>query len=249
MENNRNFLITIILSVLILTLWQVFYMNPRIEAQREAARIEQQRVEAEKKAAGETTPGASDVPAAPGSQTPPGGVPGTDAATAVSREAAVAATQRVKIDTPSLIGSINLTGGRLDDLKLKQYRETVEPNSPEIELLNPQALPNGFFAETGYVGAADAGAMPSGNTVWSVDGNATLTPTTPVTLVLHQRQGPDLQAHLFGRQRLHVYGDGYRHQWFWRCDLAVELWPRNAPRQAEPCIDLRSARRPHRRDR
>ena len=29
MENNRNFFITIALSVLILTLWQVFYMNPR----------------------------------------------------------------------------------------------------------------------------------------------------------------------------------------------------------------------------
>ena len=39
MQNNRNFFITIALSVLILTLWQVFYMNPRIESQREAARI------------------------------------------------------------------------------------------------------------------------------------------------------------------------------------------------------------------
>ena len=36
MENNRNFFITIALSVLILTLWQVFYMNPRIETEREA---------------------------------------------------------------------------------------------------------------------------------------------------------------------------------------------------------------------
>ena len=47
MENNRNFFITIALSVLILTLWQVFYMNPRIEAQREAARVEQARQEAQ----------------------------------------------------------------------------------------------------------------------------------------------------------------------------------------------------------
>ena len=36
MENNRNFFITIALSVVILTLWQVFYMNPRIEAQQQA---------------------------------------------------------------------------------------------------------------------------------------------------------------------------------------------------------------------
>ncbi len=181
MENNRNFLITIVLSVLILTVWQVFYMNPRIEAQREVARIEQERVEAEKKAAGQGAPGASDAPAQPGA-TPPAGIPGTDGGTAQSRDDALATTQRVKIDTPSLSGSINLTGARLDDLKLKEYRLTVEPNSPNIELLNPQAMPNGFFAETGYVGSVDAGQMPSGTTVWTVDGNATLTPTTPVTL-------------------------------------------------------------------
>ena len=32
MQNNRNFYITIALSILILTLWQVFYMNPKIDA-------------------------------------------------------------------------------------------------------------------------------------------------------------------------------------------------------------------------
>ena len=45
MENNRNFFITIALSVLVLTLWQVFYMNPRIETQRQAAQVEAQRAE------------------------------------------------------------------------------------------------------------------------------------------------------------------------------------------------------------
>lgn len=120
MENNRNFLITIVLSVLILTLWQVFYMNPRIEAQRETARIEAQRVEAQKKASGETTtptPGtATDAPAPAGSASVPSGVPGTDGATEASRDKALAASGRITIDTPALTGSINLTGGRLDDL-------------------------------------------------------------------------------------------------------------------------------------
>ena len=58
MENNRNFFITIALSVLILTLWQVFYMNPRIEAQRETARIEAERVAAEKQGRRPPQPGA-----------------------------------------------------------------------------------------------------------------------------------------------------------------------------------------------
>ncbi|MBN9069950.1 MAG: membrane protein insertase YidC, partial [Rhizobiales bacterium] len=51
MDNQRNFFITIGLSVLILTLWQVFYMNPRIEHQRQAAQVEQQRAEQAKKQA------------------------------------------------------------------------------------------------------------------------------------------------------------------------------------------------------
>ena len=51
MDNQRNFFITIALSVVILTLWQVFYMNPRIEAQRQAAQIEAQHQQAAKKTA------------------------------------------------------------------------------------------------------------------------------------------------------------------------------------------------------
>ena len=64
MQNNRNFFITIALSVLILTLWQVFYMNPRIEKEREQARIEAERVEQQnpgQQAPGQTTT----TPAAP----------------------------------------------------------------------------------------------------------------------------------------------------------------------------------------
>src|SRR6478672_6443833 len=162
MENNRNFFITIALSVLILTLWQVFYMNPRIESQREAQRIEAQRAEAEKKTvtpAGQPQPAPAGKPAASGG-TPaavPGsaGVPGTDGASQATRDAALAATGRVPIDTPRVSGSINLTGGRLDDLRLKDYHLTVDKNSPTIELLNPSSLPNVQYAEIGFAGTPD----------------------------------------------------------------------------------------------
>ena len=52
MQNNRNFYITIALSILILALWQVFYMNPKIEAQREVQRVEQERLLKEQAAKG-----------------------------------------------------------------------------------------------------------------------------------------------------------------------------------------------------
>jgi YidC/Oxa1 family membrane protein insertase len=179
MQNNRNFFITIALSVLILTLWQVFYMNPRIEQQREAARIEAQRVEEEKKAQPAAPgAGAAQVPSAPQGSVP--AVPGT--ATDAGRDQALTGTGRIAIDTPSLSGSINLTGARLDDLRLKHYRLTVDKNSPTIELLNPQSLPNGYYAELGFAGNEATGVTPGPDTVWTAEAGATLTPATPVTL-------------------------------------------------------------------
>ncbi|MER2535364.1 MAG: membrane protein insertase YidC, partial [Rhizobiaceae bacterium] len=93
MENNRNFFITIALSVLILTLWQVFYMNPKLETEREAARIAAERVEAEKAA----QPRNPASPASPGDiQSPPqGSIPGGGGAVAApTRKAALAAGAR-----------------------------------------------------------------------------------------------------------------------------------------------------------
>ena len=188
MENNRNFFITIALSVLILTLWQVFYMNPRIEAERETARIQQERIAEETKAAAPAGPGVagSDIPAPP-----QGAVPGGSGVvpSAETRDAAIAASQRVRIDTPSLSGSINLTGARIDDVRLKRYHVTVDDASPTIELLTPSNLPNGYFAEIGFVGNAETGAVPSADTVWTVEGNQTLTPSTPVTLAFTNEKG------------------------------------------------------------
>ncbi|MGN6466356.1 MAG: membrane protein insertase YidC [Rhizobiaceae bacterium] len=197
MDNQRNFFITIALSVLILTLWQVFYMNPRIERQREAQKIEQQRAEqTQKKAAasqdgqqaGAQKPGAAttQAPAASGAD-----VPGQSAAEQVqaNRAESIDASKRVRIDTPSLSGSINLTGARIDDLVLKHYRETVEKNSPNLELLNPAGLPQGYYAEIGFVGNDKTGQVPGPTTVWNVEGNATLTPSTPVTLTYTNDKG------------------------------------------------------------
>ena len=187
MENNRNFFITIALSVAILTLWQVFYMNPRIEKEREAARIaaEQQADEA-KQGTQPQQPGDAGV-------TPPqGAVPGAQEAVPggnETREAALATSQRVKIDSPGISGSINLVGGRLDDVRLKRYHETVDTNSPTIELLNPSTLRNGYFAEIGYVGSDATGAVPGSETEWTAAAGQTLTPSTPVTLTYTNDKG------------------------------------------------------------
>jgi YidC/Oxa1 family membrane protein insertase len=176
METNRNFFITIALSVAILTLWQVFYVNPRVEDER--AKIEEVQP-------GPAQPG---QPVQPGQPDIPGEAPGTGGAG--DRVAALAVTARVPLDTPSLTGSINLTGGRIDDVRMKHYRLTIDDLSPIIELLNPSNLdPSGLqpgaarqFVETGFVGNEATGNVPRSDTVWTVEGDARLTPSTPVTL-------------------------------------------------------------------
>src|SRR5690606_21148076 len=78
--------------------------------------------------------------------------------------------------------SISLVGGRLDDLHLKNYRETVEPTSPEITLLSPAGAPSAYFVEQGWVDASGR-TVPAADAQWTVEGdNQTLTETTPVTL-------------------------------------------------------------------
>ncbi len=186
MGNNRNFYLTIALSVLILTVWQVFYMNPRIEAQRQATKIEQQQTTDQQ----QTAPADQAVGGTPAATPPVTGAGGANApAGTETRPAAVASSQRVRIDTPKLIGSINLTGARLDDLSLKDYHETVDDNSPIIQLLNPAQLKDGYFAELGYSAAGNAGDLPGENTVWKLEKGDVLTPSTPVTLSYTNSQG------------------------------------------------------------
>src|SRR5690606_23967609 len=105
------------------------------------------------------------------------------------RDAAIASTQRVAINTASVDGSINLTGGRLDDLKLKDYHETVDPTSAEITLLSPAGIPGAYFVEQGWVDPSGK-TVPAADAQWSVEGaNTTLTETTPVTLRFDNGQG------------------------------------------------------------
>lgn len=184
-EDNRNLLLAIVMSVVILLGWQFFYAKPQMEKQQEAARQNQQAQSQQAPAASGSTP----TPATPGQ---PGGsaAPGAPATQAVgTREQALAASPRVKIDTPRIAGSISLTGARVDDVSLKAFRETVDPNSPIIVLLSPAGGPNAYYSDFGWVAAPGSSvAVPNAKTVWTAD-NQTLTQTTPVTLSWDNGQG------------------------------------------------------------
>ncbi len=123
------------------------------------------------------------APSAPGSTPAPAGAtaPAAAGAATISRDAAVASTQRVKIETPSLKGSINLVGGRVDDLLLADYHETVDPSSPLVELFSPAGTEHPYFADFGWVADKDGPAVPKADTLWQADGG-TLSPGHDVTL-------------------------------------------------------------------
>jgi YidC/Oxa1 family membrane protein insertase len=111
-------------------------------------------------------------------------VPGTaQAPVAITRDQALGSSPRVKIETPDVTGSINLTGAQIDDLHLTHYRETIDPKSPTITLLSPAGSPNAFFAEQGFVGSTGTTAkLPDAKTVWTAVPDAVLGAGKPVTL-------------------------------------------------------------------
>jgi YidC/Oxa1 family membrane protein insertase len=188
MLENRNTILAVLLSGLVLIAWQYFYNIPQMEKQRAA---QQAQAELQKQA----TP-ADNNSAAPASTPQPGSAPAPTAAPAagsgpvVDRDTAIAATTRVKIETPTLIGSIALKGARIDDLSLVKYRETVDPGSPPIVLFAPSNTANPYYSEFGWVPAAGSTVrLPSQDTTWQQEGNGSLTPSSPLVLKYDNGEG------------------------------------------------------------
>ncbi|MGB6909248.1 MAG: membrane protein insertase YidC [Methyloceanibacter sp.] len=184
-ENNRNFILAIVLSMAILFSWQYFFVPAQPPQQPGTQTAEQQ---AQQQAQpGPQQPGAqSAAPAADGARPAPSAIQ----TAAQSRVEALAATPRVAIDTPSIQGSINLKGARIDDVVLKKYRATVDPTSPMVVLLSPAGAPDAYYTEHGWVaGTGKDVNVPGPDTLWQAASNATLTPQSPVTLSYDNGQG------------------------------------------------------------
>src|ERR1700757_855691 len=186
MTDNRNTIIAVILSGLVLIAWQYFYNVPQMEKQRAAQQAQQAELQ---KSGQSSTPANPSTPPPPAGAAPPA-VPSATAPAPVSRDTAIAATPRVKIDTPRLSGSISLKGARIDDLSLVQFRETVDPSSPAIVLYSPSGTANPYYAEFGWVAAEGAKVrLPDQNTIWQQDSIGALTPTSPAVLKYDNGEG------------------------------------------------------------
>lgn len=162
-DNTRNTIIFFVAAALLLLVYQVFVIDPQAKRQ------------AEERARQAPAAAASSAPATP--QLP----------TAVTRQAAVSASPRVPISTPSLKGSLSLKGARIDDLYLVKYRQTLDAPQP-VELFRPEGTQYAWFAEVGWAGANVPG-LPGPQTEWTLEKGSTLAPGQPVTLAYTNGQG------------------------------------------------------------
>lgn len=168
MENqNKNLLLATVLSFLVITGWMILFPPAEPEVAPEAA---------------------PPTAAVPGDTTTPPSTPtitGELAAAPVDgRATALAETVRIPIETPELTGSVSLIGGRIDDLHLKAYRETIDPGSDTVTLLTPAGTDAAYYALYGWApgGELAASDVPGAATEWELVAGETLTPDSPITL-------------------------------------------------------------------
>ncbi|SMR81757.1 YidC/Oxa1 family membrane protein insertase [Aliiroseovarius halocynthiae] len=161
-DQNKNLILATVLSFIVITGWLIMF--PPVEPP---------------------------VPTDPATETSQSATTATPTASSAVTDAAPAdiATQqaeagRVDIDTSELSGSISLLGGRIDDLKLKQYRVELSEDSDIVTLLRPAGEQEAYYALYGWTpgGTTAVEDVPGPTTVWSLENGATLTPATPVTL-------------------------------------------------------------------
>ena len=185
MIDNKNLLLAIVISVVILVGFE-FYNNltqppidPATQQQTAADPANPNVPQPAQPADGALpTPGAAPTVGAP------------DTATSnMSRAELIAAEPRINVETPRLGGSISLVGGRIDDLKLHGYRETLESDSKDIVLLHPKGATNAYHAAFGWVaGQGQSIKLPPANAVWTAD-RTSLGVDTPVTLTWDNGEG------------------------------------------------------------
>jgi YidC/Oxa1 family membrane protein insertase len=107
---------------------------------------------------------------------------------------AVADAGRITINTPRLEGSLSLLAGRIDDLRLKDYTDTIEDGSPIVTLLSPEGSDHAYYGVNGWAAASgvDPTDVPGPTTLWS-SRSTTLTPSSPVTLTWDNDKGLSFQ--------------------------------------------------------
>ena len=170
---NRNLILAVALSMIVLFGWQLMVIQPEMEKEQA-----QQALLAEQQAAKKTLDSTQDVGtpmvvASIGAQATSGAGGQNDMSTDTAK--------RITIDAPLVQGSFSLQGARIDDIVLTGYRETLDITSANISFLQKTSSQSPFFAEFGWASSDASQPMPNAQTLWASNSDL-LSPSSPVSL-------------------------------------------------------------------
>ena len=165
-DQNKNLILATALSFIVILVWFVLFPPPEPDTPLDATTT----VDAT------ASTGDIAVPAPQSDST------GATAPEATSSETADA--PRIAIETARLSGSISLLGGRIDDLRLKDYRASLDEDADIVTMLSPVGSDAAYYALHGWAPGTglEAAGVPDPNTLWNVEGNDTLSVGNEVTL-------------------------------------------------------------------
>ena len=169
--DQKRLILAIAISAFILLVYQVLMPHPpaRQQHQQQHQAANEPVSSAAKLAPLEGAPGQG-APAPPQTE-PPKSVP------------------RLAISAPSVHGSISLVGARIDDLVLNDYRTSLDPNSPLVQLLAPRSEAKPYYVQYGWSAPSSISVkLPDNETLWKASASA-LTATQPVTLSWDNGEG------------------------------------------------------------
>jgi YidC/Oxa1 family membrane protein insertase len=170
-DQNKNLILATVLSLAVILVWTVFFPAPEIAAPAETSIVSADSTVATPDAVTALTPTA---------QTDTANVVATGAAAPT----ALLEATRTAIETPRLSGTISLLGGRIDELKLSDYKVTQDEGADTVTLFSPVGSDSPYYALFGW--AASTGVtpetVPNANTNWELVDGDILEPGKSITL-------------------------------------------------------------------
>ncbi|WP_410217740.1 membrane protein insertase YidC [Paracoccus sp. (in: a-proteobacteria)] len=175
-DNNRNLILATVLSFLVILVWYTVFAPEPVSDQPSGQPLAEQSIGDQPLAPATTATATTDLAATPGETAEQAG--------------------RVAIQSPAVAGSISLVGGRIDDLLLTRYQETLDDASPDVRLLSPSSATaddrvtvdaaqyKPYYAVYGWTPGpgVDPALVPTPSTIWTLESGETLSPGQPVTL-------------------------------------------------------------------
>ncbi len=163
--DNKNVFIAIALSMSVLLFWAAFFETPKP--------INNENVQQKQKSnENNITPNINE----------------TLKIKKTTRKDSINNSERIIIENQSIIGSILLKGGIIDDISFKNHKQNLE-NNLNVEFLNPAETENGFYVETGWTSVGNQIKIPSKESNWKTKGNNVLSEKAPIILEWNNGEG------------------------------------------------------------